>query len=33
MAAMHQDTSEDHEVINEKLMEIFGVRLATIHKN
>lgn len=25
MAAMHQDTSEDHEVVNEKLREIFGV--------
>lgn len=26
MAAMHQDTSEDHEVVDEKLKEIFGVR-------
>lgn len=25
MAAMHQDTSEDHEVVHEKLMEIFRV--------
>ncbi|XVF59180.1 hypothetical protein PTKIN_Ptkin07bG0254700 [Pterospermum kingtungense] len=25
MAAMHQDTSEDHEVVNEKLKEIFGI--------
>ncbi|XVF15352.1 hypothetical protein REPUB_Repub09cG0144700 [Reevesia pubescens] len=24
MAAMHQDTSEDHEVVHEKLKEIFG---------
>lgn len=30
MAAMHQDTSEDHEVVNEKLEEIFGVRLITV---
>ena len=27
MAAMHQDTSEDREVVNEKLKEIFGVRI------
>ena len=26
MAAMHQDTSEDHEVMHEKLKEIFGVK-------
>lgn len=25
MAAMHQDTSEDYEVVNEKLNEIFEV--------
>ncbi|XAR51425.1 hypothetical protein NMG60_11006048 [Bertholletia excelsa] len=25
MAVMHQDTSEDHEVVDEKLREIFGV--------
>lgn len=25
MAAMHQDTSEDHEVVDEKLREIFRV--------
>lgn len=30
MAAMHQDTSEDHEVVSEKLKEIFGVRLCTL---
>ena len=26
MAAMHQDTSEDREVVHEKLEEIFGVK-------
>lgn len=26
MAAMHQDTSEDREVVSEKLKEVFGVR-------
>ena len=30
MAAMHQDTSEDHEVVDEKLKEIFGVRFSCI---
>lgn len=25
MAEMHQDTSEDHQVVAEKLKEIFGV--------
>lgn len=25
MAVMHQDTSEDYEIIDEKLTEIFGV--------
>ncbi|KAE8694056.1 putative hexokinase-like 2 protein [Hibiscus syriacus] len=25
MAAMHQDTSEDREVVHEKLMEVFGI--------
>ncbi|KAI9164759.1 hypothetical protein LWI28_001485 [Acer negundo] len=29
MAAMHQDTSEDHEVVNEKLQEIFGINNST----
>ncbi|GFZ18860.1 hexokinase-like 3 [Actinidia rufa] len=29
MAAMHQDTSEDHEVIDEKLKEIFGISNST----
>ncbi|KAK1589354.1 hypothetical protein Q3G72_033115 [Acer saccharum] len=29
MAAMHQDTSEDHEVVNEKLQEIFGITNST----
>ncbi|CAK9150591.1 unnamed protein product [Ilex paraguariensis] len=29
MAAMHQDTSEDHEVVNEKLEEIFGITNST----
>ncbi|XVE82995.1 hypothetical protein DITRI_Ditri16bG0050800 [Diplodiscus trichospermus] len=29
MAAMHQDTSEDHEVVNEKLKEIFGITNST----
>lgn len=27
MAAMHQDTSEDREVVAEKLKEVFGVRM------
>lgn len=27
MAAMHQDTSEDREVVAEKLNEVFGVRV------
>jgi hypothetical protein len=27
MAAMHQDTSEDREVVYEKLNEVFGVRI------
>ncbi|KAF5961110.1 hypothetical protein HYC85_002319 [Camellia sinensis] len=26
---MHQDTSEDHEVVNEKLKEIFGITNST----
>lgn len=26
MAAMHQDTSEDHEIVSEKLKKVFGVR-------
>ncbi|MCI42458.1 hexokinase-like 2, partial [Trifolium medium] len=25
MAAMHQDTSEDREVVSEKLNEVFGI--------
>ncbi|KAL6961247.1 hexokinase [Sarracenia purpurea var. burkii] len=29
MAAMHQDTSEDHEVVDEKLKEIFGITNST----
>ncbi|XP_022949679.1 probable hexokinase-like 2 protein [Cucurbita moschata] len=29
MAAMHQDTSEDREVVNEKLKEIFGITDST----
>ncbi|RVX23948.1 putative hexokinase-like 2 protein [Vitis vinifera] len=29
MAAMHQDTSEDHEVVHEKLMEIFRITNST----
>ncbi|XP_009605675.1 probable hexokinase-like 2 protein [Nicotiana tomentosiformis] len=29
MAAMHQDTSEDYEVIDEKLTEIFGITNST----
>ncbi|KAL7255927.1 hypothetical protein ACSBR1_009958 [Camellia fascicularis] len=29
VAAMHQDTSEDHEVVNEKLKEIFGITNST----
>ncbi|KAJ9670379.1 hypothetical protein PVL29_026736 [Vitis rotundifolia] len=29
MAAMHQDTSEDHEVVREKLMEIFRITNST----
>lgn len=31
MAAMHQDTSEDREVVAEKLKEIFGVRIYFSH--
>lgn len=27
MAAMHQDTSEDREIVGEKLGEIFEVRM------
>lgn len=27
MAAMHQDTSEDREIVSEKLSEVFGVRM------
>lgn len=29
MAAMHQDTSEDYEVVDEKLKEIFEVGFQT----
>lgn len=29
MAAMHQDTSEDHDVVGEKLKEIFGITNST----
>ncbi|KAH7846416.1 hypothetical protein Vadar_013797 [Vaccinium darrowii] len=29
MAAMHQDTSEDHEVVDEKLKELFGITNST----
>ncbi|OMO56375.1 Hexokinase [Corchorus capsularis] len=29
MAAMHQDTSEDREIVNEKLKEIFGITNST----
>lgn len=31
MAAMHQDTSEDHDVVNEKLKEIFGVKFVATY--
>lgn len=27
MASMHQDTSEDYKVIDEKLNEVFGVSI------
>lgn len=27
MAAMHQDISEDREIVNKKLKEVFGVRI------
>lgn len=33
MAAMHQDISEDYEVVNEKLTEIFEVIFANFSEN
>ncbi|GMI67231.1 hexokinase-like 3 [Hibiscus trionum] len=30
MAAMHQDTSEDREVVHEKLKEVFGITKSTV---
>lgn len=31
MAAMHQDTSENRDAVQEKLMEVFGVKSETIN--
>lgn len=31
MAAMHQDSSENRDTIQEKLMEVFGVNTKTIY--
>lgn len=32
MATMHQDTSEDHELVREKLEEVFGVKFSLQNK-
>lgn len=32
MATMHQDTSEDHELVREKLEEVFGVKFSLPNK-